>query len=427
MNKITVFEHSTLRVGTTYNGVAFSKWHFNRLVQWNEKQGRKFLAPGYESLSFKNYVGVIQVKNTTIEILPKADRPTAAREPTSDEKLWRDALLYMLSVVAHLNIYSSTPSFLKTKNTSLLDFFIRLFIKEVHDIIHKGLVKKYRQVERNSTFVKGKILFSENIKRNLLHEERCFVRMTTYDYQNLYNAILKTAIDILRKTYSLQKSTSDELDNLYLYLENVKPISAKSIKWHHLSYNRKNNHYKKALDLARLIIENSNPEIQAGKNEILAFLFDMNKLFEDFVARQCLRASKEMTDVEVRIQNSKPFWQSQTIRPDLVFQMGSENRIADTKWKLPDNQPSSEDLKQMYVYNIYWQSRMAFLIYPSQTGEQKITADDVPFKETKQLKNFPHGVAMLPIHLFKKNELNREIGKDIITEIEKKEAVQKVN
>lgn len=440
---IEVFEYEKLKVGDTYSEVKISQKHFDVLVQWNEKMGGKFLSSGYKSLSFKNYVGVIRVKDISIEILPKADKPAEKdsdktaeeiadnfqdKNTTTEKSQWRKALIYMLSVVNDLKIDPSTPAFLKTKNISLMDFFIKMFIKETHTIIHKGLLKKYRQIDKNSSFIKGKILFQENIKRNLLNKEKCFVRMSTYDYQNIYNAILKTAITILRSTYFLQKSTYDELNNLNLFLENIKSIAAKKIEWSYLSYNRKNDHYKKALNLARLIIENSTPEIRAGKNEIIAFLFDMNKLFEKFIAKQCLRASKEMTDVKVHSQNKKTFWKSQTIKPDLVFQLNKENRIADTKWKLVKSEPSSEDLRQMYVYNIYWQSCMAFLIYPSQEiGEENFVTDN--FKNpTQWLENFQHGVAILPVNIFKEDginkengiELNKNIGRDIIETIEGK-------
>jgi 5-methylcytosine-specific restriction enzyme subunit McrC len=44
--------------------------------------------------------------------------------------------------------------------------------------------------------------------------------------------------------------------------------------------------------------------------------------------------------------------------------------IIDTKWKLPeDNKPSDSDLKQMFMYNEYWQNANAILFYPKDSGE----------------------------------------------------------
>lgn len=400
-----------LKVNKEYSDVKFLPVYFRSLVQWNERQKQKYITSGYHSISFKNYVGVIQVKGLIIEILPKADKIA-----TSDKSLWKEALLYMLSVFNNLNIYHSTPAFLKTRNVSLMDFFIRIFIEETFDILHKGLVKKYRHIEKNNTFIKGKIFFKENIKQNLLNKEKCFVRMSTYDYQNIYNGILKTAINILRATFLGNKSTNEQLQNLDIHFEEIKPVAPRTIDWDRITYNRKNSHYKKAVNISRLIIENCNPDIQAGKNDILAFLFDMNKLFETFIAKQCVKASKEETELLVVSQNSKSFWKRQTIRPDLFFKCNNHNIIADTKWKLIQTKPSSDDLKQMYVYNIYWQSCISFLIYPSQSSseENKIINN---FASTELLHNFEHGIVILPINLFKENQINTEIGKDIINVI----------
>ena len=39
--------------------------------------------------------------------------------------------------------------------------------------------------------------------------------------------------------------------------------------------------------------------------------------------------------------------------------------IVDTKWKLiRDGRPSDADLKQMFVYNLFWQTDRSILLYP---------------------------------------------------------------
>lgn len=39
--------------------------------------------------------------------------------------------------------------------------------------------------------------------------------------------------------------------------------------------------------------------------------------------------------------------------------------VIDTKWRIPENnQPSDDELKQMYAYNIYWDASKSILLYP---------------------------------------------------------------
>lgn len=68
----------------------------------------------------------------------------------------------------------------------------------------------------------------------------------------------------------------------------------------------------------------------------------------------------------IKGQQSKPFWERKTIRPDIVIGKDDQTYVIDTKWKIIDiNKPSDADLKQMYVYNHHWQSKKSMLLYPN--------------------------------------------------------------
>ena len=70
-------------------------------------------------------------------------------------------------------------------------------------------------------------------------------------------------------------------------------------------------------------------------------------------------------------QRSKNFWDSKIVKPDIVLIKKStdETYIIDTKWKIIDNnKPSDADLKQMYVYNMYWDANRSMLLYPTNTN-----------------------------------------------------------
>lgn len=94
----------------------------------------------------------------------------------------------------------------------------------------------------------------------------------------------------------------------------------------------------------------------------------MNSLWEEYVLIKLKHAAMESQNrIEVYGQDSKAFWNGITIRPDIVLKKNDEVAlIIDTKWKNIDlSQPSTHDLRQMYVYNEYWKSEKALLLYPS--------------------------------------------------------------
>ena len=64
-------------------------------------------------------------------------------------------------------------------------------------------------------------------------------------------------------------------------------------------------------------------------------------------------------------QNRKDFWETKRIRPDIILEKEGKKYVLDTKWKILDEaSPSDDDLKQMYVYNLYFNSERSILLYP---------------------------------------------------------------
>ncbi len=191
-NKIQRFEYSVIRVGEE----GFSDSHFFELVRLNERHNNKYFSIGNKCIYFTQYVGVIQVGNLTIEILPKADIGEG------DFNKWQSAFINMLRVSRLLHFYSPTYADLKIRNASLLDIFFETFISEVELLIRLGLVKKYRLTERNAGFLKGKLLFPQNVKYNSIHAERFYTQHQIYDSNNIFNQIITAAVRVLPRVLS---------------------------------------------------------------------------------------------------------------------------------------------------------------------------------------------------------------------------------
>lgn len=366
---VQVFEHERLTLHKNQWGQYLTESELQKLYSFNDRHNHKYFTGIRDGVKFKSYVGVIQIGGLTLEILPKADRYTTSTEEAHHNELrkWHNALLRMLGVTHHIRVESVSEASLKRRHHSILDLYFELFLHDVENLLHRGLVKKYRKAEGNLPVLKGRLNFGQNIQHNLIHQEHFYTHHQVYDQDHLINQILFRALSILNRI-TTSPFINDRLARIRLDFPGVKQVNIQAFHFDRLTEDRKTIHYREALKIARMIILNFSPDIKGGSEDLLALLFDMNALWEEYIYRMLVKSKAD--EVDVVFQNSKTFWQSdkvyKTIRPDLVIKKGEETYIIDTKWKVIDSlKPDDDDLKQIFSYNLYWKSYHSILLYPS--------------------------------------------------------------
>ena len=95
--------------------------------------------------------------------------------------------------------------------------------------------------------------------------------------------MLKTAIDRLGHTFIRSETARQEVRRLRPSFTAVGLGSYRRGTLPEVRYTRLDEHYRPAVELARLILENSSLELQGGKIAGAAFFMDMNKVFERFL------------------------------------------------------------------------------------------------------------------------------------------------
>ena len=381
---ITVFEHETLRFDKGEKKITENQ--LKALQVYHGEKGVPFYSLCYNGVKFNEHVGVLQVGNTVIEVLPKADKNPASK---NDENKWRKLLIGMLKAVGSFDIKSTSSSNLKIRPNTILDLYFEMFIKEVELLLHGGLVKKYRKKEENAKFLKGSLQFGKQMQQNLIHKERFYVRHTTYDVKHQLHFILYKTLRLL-KQINTKATLSSRIGALLLNFPEMPEIGVNEATFKKLVFDRKTEAYKKAIEIARLILLQYHPDLSRGQNYVLALMFDMNKLWEQFVylsLRKQLR--KEMN---ITAQTSKFFWKPKEgyrtkMRPDIVItdKQNGNCIVLDTKWKnLYNSSPLAGDLRQMYVYNEYYEANKVALVYPGteMSVNGGVYLDPITSKET---------------------------------------------
>ncbi len=407
---IQVFEFEKLVASDTsfFKNEVMGKKVIDKLWQFNDSNKNIYFEAIRNGVKFKNYVGVIQIGNITIEILPKADRKISDENARGE---WHNVLLKMLAQCKKVKIDSVSKAALKKRHHSLLDLYFDLFLDEIKMLLNRGLIKQYRKQSGNVLALKGRLEFSKNVQHNLVHKERFYTNHQIYDYSHLINQILLKAL-ITLKSISNNSSINDKIERLLSCFPEVKEININKSHFDKLTANRKTTDYQEAIKIAKMILLNYSPDIKGGGENMLALLFDMNMLWEEYVYRML---AKIQTDtLKVKFQNRKQFWETKVIKPDIVIEKLAEGEVVetyviDTKWKIIDpKKPGDNDLKQMYAYNMYWDAAKSMLLYPT---SENLSTDFGKFHKGRSEEN---QCKLGFIKIMENNTLNTCIGEDIL-------------
>jgi 5-methylcytosine-specific restriction enzyme subunit McrC len=357
---ITVFEHQVLKVGTK----GFTQKHFESLSKWlfknqTTEDNSQYFSLVDHGLKFKSWVGILQIGNTYIEVLPKISNQNDSPEVRNE---WRNRLCRMLCVTKALDIRQTENTNQSTFEHTLWEIFYRYYLSLVQDLIKSGLIKSYRHEEANRTALRGKLLFSKQITKNLIHQEKFYTDASVYNRDSLLNQVILKALKIISTSPLIFNDAKSILETF----EDIQDIVSKKINWEKvelLKKERKTEKYQYALSFAELIIKGTNPDLNSGFYSVTGIMFDMNALFEKYVAQRM----SHFFPNKIFAQKGRRFWETRLAIPDIIYKKNNnESIIFDTKWKKLTNKTdiSSGDIFQQYVYCKLFSAKKAFLIYP---------------------------------------------------------------
>lgn len=412
MKPISRFEFDRLLIGEE----GFTKTHWDAFVKLNVLHENKYFDILHNGIKFKQFVGALQVENLLIEINPKADR-----DHSNDA--WKTVLLGMLKACGKIKAQTVGNANLKKQHLNLLEVYFEYFLRELEGLIHSGLVKKYRKETGNVKALKGKLDFAGNIRHNLVHKERFFTVHQVYDTNHKLHQVLAHALDIVSR-FTKGTRLGDFSKRTQLNFPEVDVIKPTAQLLHSIQIDRKTAPYERALQLAKFIILNYSPDISGGQNKMIALLFDMNELWEEYVYVK-LKKHIRFNNLNWSIipQASTGFWGYNTLKPDIVLQEKDGNKrtiIIDTKWKRPGDSASVEDLRQMYAYARFWKAEKVMLLYPGTktTSIYKEFKTDDYWISPLELTEIKHQCKMGFVSVLDGDMLDENLGEKIFTIIE---------
>lgn len=312
----------------------------------NNEQLHKYFKETWGKVKARQYCGIINYNNEDFYILPKITKDC------SENNL--DIFIYMLRYVYDIKVENENLATSKNiKSDNLLEIFIQMFAKNLFKEFQKGIYKEYITEKDNITTLRGKYLINENLRHNFT-KSKIYCEYDEFNENNEINQFFLFAIKSLLKFTRNKKLL--RMCELILNEVEYKYIDINLVNIH---FNRLNQRFKDSFDFAILLLTKSIPLFENDKKSF-AFLFDMNILFEKFIAKITCEL---YSDTQIP-KSSKKFGELY-LKPDIIIY--SKNLIIDCKYKkIKDNEIAKRDDRyQMYIYgNNYENIQTTMLLYP---------------------------------------------------------------
>lgn len=334
------------------------------------------LEHGRKELRARGVVGVIATPGCQLEILPKIE---GTGESGVDNTTLRHRLIHMLAIARNIRIDAGAITQLGWQRHTLLELLIRLYCGKLADAVRQGIPQQYTEQEDDLPTLRGRLDVTRQFSILPVSPQKLACRFDARSPDVALNQVMRAAID---KLFRVAQAPDNQraLRELSFAYSDISIVPPGALRWDLIVLDRTNTRWRELLSLARLLLGERHQQTSAGPIDGYALLFEMNILFEEYVARLLARALAD-ADLSVSAQGGHRdcLFDGEAgrfrTRPDLIVRRGSEIAlIIDTKWKRitriddPKQGVSQADVYQLMAYGRLYNCPNVVLLYPHHGG-----------------------------------------------------------
>ena len=371
MDTLSICEYDKLHIRTqrdlSRNIISVDDARYLQSVVLDENPVFKY---GNKCLIAQQWVGVIELPDFTLEILPKLFGFV-------DTNQLREVLVRMLLVVNQSSSIRELQGSVSMRKNSLAEMLIETFLVELRLYVESGLQHAYKKITRNLPSVKGQIVFSQQLRKNALAPTRFYCKFSSYIEDYDLNRFFKTCLSCMNRV-SRDSHNKKVIEELLPTFQDITDVSQEEALLYNIYFDSLNARAETAYKYGLLFLRGIMATMNAGTTPIYTMLFDMNTLYEVFVYRVAsivygnkVTYQKRGSYMISRDSDGKKFV---SLRPDLTLKISdSEQWIIDTKWKIPYKFARESDVYQMNAYSTSIRNvSKVILLYPRVSSSDRL-------------------------------------------------------
>lgn len=381
MNQFSIREWESIAFGTDSDpisgGQAERLAKVARKSAFSGSRGEGVLEHRRKHLRARGVVGVIAASDCQLEILPKIDAP--GEQDAAPETL-RRRLVNMLSVARDLRIDAQTTASLGWQRDTLLEILIRIFCNKMTEAVRHGIPRRYIAHADDLAALRGRLNVTRQFSVLAAQPQHLACQYDELSPDIDLNRVMKTTISKLSRVATAADNLRALRELSFAYAD-ITDVAPSALRWDRITLDRTNDRWRELLSLANLLLGDRYQTTNAGVSDGHALLFEMNVLFEEYVAK-LLKRGLAGTPFRVTSQGGQRdclFEGEQgrfRTRPDILIRhMDEVIMVIDTKWKrisprIEDAKQgvSQGDVYQMMAYSQLYACERVMLLYPHHQG-----------------------------------------------------------
>jgi 5-methylcytosine-specific restriction enzyme subunit McrC len=310
-----------------------------------------------------------------LEILPKIDFP--GEDPVTATSSIRRRLVDMLAVALDIKIDAGAITALDWQQETLLEILIRLFAQKLGDAVRQGMPRRYLECADDLPALRGRLNLTRQFSTLVAEPGRLACRYDHLSSNTALNQIMKAAI---MRLSSISRTGCNQrlLRELAFTYADIDDVPVTALRWDQVVLDRTNARWQELINLARLLLGERFQTTSAGGLGGFSLLFEMNVLFEEYVARTLSRTLVR-DGLRVVSQGGRLYCLESNqgrglfqTKPDILVKRGNTVvHVIDTKWKRiglriddPKQGVSQADVYQMMAYGQLYNCDRLTLLYP---------------------------------------------------------------
>lgn len=317
--------------------------------------------PGWFRLRASSWVGQVQLGSVEVRIMPKVEDLAN--------------VLMMFTSAAGITDWSPSPA--RYASGGLVEGVADLLLRTIDQTTRRGLLHGYRTREERLPVLRGRLRVAELATRPWEPwPAPCRYEEFTADIAE--NRVLLAAVALVRRwvvgppirrlAAELEDRFADVGGDDHTVFDPL--LEAAAMRWSPI-----NDHYQPAVRLAALVLEGFAVTHAVGRTEGVAFLVDMNRLYERWIGAELTARLWPGIDVVEQDRVLLADRPSVPMNPDLLFRVGGRPvLVGDVKYKLTGSGLArNADWYQLLAYATALDLPRGVLVY--------CQADEAPARE----------------------------------------------